>query len=66
MGRWVLSRVGDGLFEETPGHVRHVGDDPPADTSGWGVRDLWYDTSTEGAPAATWRRWNGTAFVPAP
>jgi hypothetical protein len=67
VGRLRIGRVQDALYAETPGEVRHVGDDPPADTDGWGPRDLWYDTSTEGASSSgTWRRWSGTAFIPAP
>lgn len=67
MGRWILGRVGDELHGETPGYIRHVGATAPADTSGWGDRDLWLDTSTaSGSSAGTWRRWDGDSFVPAP
>lgn len=67
MGRLVIGRVQDALYAEAPGYIRHVGDDPPGDTTGWDVRDYWMDTSTEsGSTPGTMRRWNGTVFVPAP
>jgi hypothetical protein len=66
MPRWTLSRVGDALHGETPGYIRHVGSTAPADTSEWGVRDLWADTSDEATTGIVLRRWDGDSFVPAP
>jgi hypothetical protein len=67
MGRLVIGRVEDALYAELPGYIRHVAATAPGDTTGWGDRDYWMDTSTEDSTTpGTMRRWTGSAFIPPP
>jgi hypothetical protein len=65
-GHLVITRVGSSSYTDAPGYIRHVSADPPADTTNWGTRDYWRDISDEATTGLVDRRWNGSAFVPAP